>query len=58
MPTARLGAVTGKTKPLFRCPALPGFVNKRLINNNRLIKILDLTGGILYTEQSGTRFGN
>lgn len=56
--TARFGAVAGEAKPLFGRSALPGLVDKRLVDNNRLIEVFDLTIGVLNTEQGRTGFGD
>lgn len=57
MTTARFGAVTGETEALFRGTALlPGSVDKCLIDNDRFIEVLNMTGCVLHAEESSTGF--
>lgn len=59
-PVAAAGfdAVAGEPKPLFGCPPLPRRFHKRFIDDNRLVKILDMTRCVLNTEEFSTGLGN
>lgn len=54
---ACLGAVTGKTKPFFRlADLLTGNIDEGLVNNDRLIEVLNVAGSILNTEKGSAGF--
>lgn len=55
---ARFGAVAGKPKPFFRYAPLPGGIDKRLVDYDRLIEVFDVTRCILNAEQGGSGLGN
>jgi len=53
--TTGFGAVTGKPKPFFGLAnLLPSGINESLVNNDRLIKVLNMASSILNTEKGST----